>query len=147
MIQRIALLVGGLGAAAVLAFALGLGNFVFAQPAANPPADMESAAAQLADTNMAAEQGSSNDQAARSEGAQEQTRTVVDKVYIAPAAPPKVIHVNKPSATTEPTTAPASQPEAPAASPASHDDGGYDNDHEPHESERSAERGHEREDD
>ncbi len=127
MIQRIALLAGGLGAAAVLAVALGLTNFVFAGPAATKQtADSQPAAVQ-ADNSVAAapdQQIASN--AGNGAAAQNQTKKVVDKVYIAPTPTPKTVRV--PAATRNPPPAPPAtntpaKPSAPSAPPAWHDDG------------------------
>lgn len=137
MIQKLALAVGGLGAAAVLAFALGLTNFVFAGPGTAPATADTQLTAQTVD-NVAA--SSSQDQ-----GVQAQTKKVIDKVYIAPAASPKVIKVAPPAQANKP--AQAAPPKAPAAAPSRHDDGGYDDGHEGQESEHSDGRGHERGDD
>lgn len=142
MIQRIALLAGGLGAAAVLAFALGLTNFVFAGPGATKQTADTQPVAQAADSNVAATADHSN--GAAGQGAQ--TKKVVDKVYIAPTPAPKVVHVN-PSTATKPTQPPAAapaQPKAPAA-PAWHDDGNGGNDGQESES-SGGNRGHEGDD-
>jgi len=109
MVQRIALLIGGLGAAAVLALALGLANFAVAWPW---------------NTATTANVASVNDQAAAparadagagagTQAAQPQNKTVVDKVYIAPTPAPKVIHVANNAPSTR-TTRPAAQPAAAA---------------------------------
>ncbi len=95
MIQRLALLIGGVGAAAVLAFALGLTNFVFAGPgtavttAASPGIANGSDPAAVGDGQLGAGNQSVQPQ-----------KTVVDKVYIAPTPAPKVGH---PRATSNPS--------------------------------------------
>jgi hypothetical protein len=92
MIQRLALLIGGVGAAAVLAFALGLTNFVFAGPgtavttAASPGIANGSDPAAVGDGQRGAGNQSVQPQ-----------KTVVDKVYIAPTPAPKVVHPRAPS--------------------------------------------------
>lgn len=122
MIQRIALLAGGLGAAAVLAFALGLTNFVFAGPTSLKQTADTQPVAQAADSNVAATADQSN--GATGQGAQQ--KKVVDKVYIAPTPAPKVVHVNPttPNTSSQPNTARTAQPKPPAAAPTWHDDGG-----------------------
>lgn len=106
MIQRLALLVGGIGAAAVLAFALGLTNFVFAGPgAALNAADSQP----VANTADAAAVGNGQP-GAGDQSVQPQKKTVVDKVYIAPTPAPKVVHVNPKGPSNQPsTTTPANQ--------------------------------------
>jgi FtsZ-interacting cell division protein ZipA len=156
MIQRIALLVGGLGAAAVLAIALGAGNLItFGAQAPTAQADSQPVAADVAvansnvqpDTSAAAgkQNGTRNDASAQT---QTKTKTVVDKVYIAPAPSPKVIHVNP---ATPPAPPVAQQPTAPPAAnaPRSHDDGGYNDDQGERQSEHDGHNGdgHERGDD
>lgn len=105
MIQRIALLIGGLGAAAVLAFALGLFNFAVAWPwntatTANVTSASDSQQVALA-ANGADKSGAQN--------AQQQTKTVVDKVYVAPA----------PTKANQPATNRANQPTAQSTAPRS----------------------------
>jgi hypothetical protein len=125
MIQKIALLAGGLGAAAVLAFALGLTNFVFAGPdAAKTTADSQPVA-QAADVGVAAAGKSSGNGPGAGQGAQTQPKKVVDKVYIAPTPAPKVVHVTQPAPTAppaQPATTPT-QTKPPTAAPVWHDDG------------------------
>jgi len=119
MIQRIALLAGGLGAAAVLAFALGLTNFVFAGPTATKTTADSQAVAQAADAGKSSGNGPGAGQ-----GAQTQPKKVVDKVYIAPTPAPRVVHVTQPAPNTP--SAPATTPtqlKAPTAAPTWHDDG------------------------
>src|SRR5689334_19740959 len=70
MIQKIALLIGGLGAAAVLAFALGLVNFAFADPTSNAVPEAQAAPADVAAAP-----------AADSQNAQAQTNTQTKTVY------------------------------------------------------------------
>lgn len=133
MIQRIALLIGGLGAAGVLAVALGFGNFIFAAPATNlAAADNQPVAA--ADTNVAAapNNGTGNNAGDQNVQPQTKTKTVIDKVYIAPTPAPKTVHVTPKtpkSPNTQPsnptTTTPAAPP-APATTPSYHEG----NDHE-----------------
>jgi len=112
MVQKIALLAGGLGAAAVLAFALGLTNFVFAGPGATKQTADTQPAAQAAGNQPNAGNQSN---AGNGQGAQQQTRKVVDKVYIAPTTAPKS---NSSTANTAPAqnTAPKqnNKPAAPA---------------------------------
>jgi hypothetical protein len=142
MIQKIALLIGGLGAAAVLAFALGLGSFVFAHPAATPPTDTAVPLAVAKDTSATTRTSAAAGN--ESQGAQSQTRTkkVVDKVYIAAAPPPVVVHVAPAASNTRPApTAPPAQPQAPRTTPTWHDDGGNRESHE------SGEHGQQRGDD
>lgn len=99
MIQRIALLIGGLGAATVLAFALGLVNFAFlssSNTAANANTATQTTNAQSNGGNAAGSQ------------AQQQTKTVVSKVYVAPS--PKVSNgtaARSPRQNASPTRAPA----------------------------------------
>ena len=124
MIQRIALLAGGLGAAAVLAVALGLTNFVFAGPGATKQTADSQPAASQADNSVAA---APNQQAANNGNgavAQNQTKKVVDKVYIAPT--PRTVHVPA-STPNAPPAATQNQPSAPRA-PASHN-GGQQSEH------------------
>lgn len=113
MIQRLALLAGGIGAAAVLAFALGLTNFVFAGPgAAKNTADSQpvaSAADVAAVGNGQAGAGNQN--------VQPQKKTVVDKVYIAPTPAPKVIHANPATGNNQPATTTPTSHQPPAAAP------------------------------
>ena len=114
MIQRIALLIGGLGAALVLAFALGLVNFAVAWPwntanTANVTTAADSQAVAQAD----------NGAANAAQNAQPQTKTVVSKVYVAPAPPAKANH-----AASSAGNQPAAQPAAPRA-PRASNNGGY----------------------
>jgi len=126
MIQKIALTVGTLGAAAVLAFALGLTNFVFAPDATKQTADTQSAA-QTADVSVVAVGTTSNNGAGA--GAIQQTQTptkkVVDKVYIAPTPAPQIVRVTPPGPNTQPVPAAQHpQPKAPSAMPAAPDNNG-----------------------
>ena len=73
MVHKLALAVGGLAAAGLLATALAFAGFV--------PHD------------AAAKSGNTVDQPA----ATAQTKTVTDKVYVAPVPKPQVIHVTKPA--------------------------------------------------
>jgi len=73
MVHKIALIAGGLAAAAVLAIALGAAGFIPKSPAANA-ADPTAPVAQVP-----------------------QTRTVTDTVYVKPVPKPQVIHVTKPA--------------------------------------------------
>jgi cytoskeletal protein RodZ len=106
MVQRIALLIGGLGAAAVLAFALGLFNFAVAWPwnTANT-ANVTSAS----DSQQVAQADNSATNSA-AQNAQPQTKTVVDKVYVAPAPPARANNAANNSA-----NQPAAQATAPRA--------------------------------
>lgn len=120
MIQRIALLIGGLGAAGVLAVALGFGNFIFAAPATNlAAADNQPVA--VADTNVAA----APNKGTRNQNVQPQAKqkTVIDKVYVAPAPAPKVVHVTRKAPNTQPSNPTTTTPAAPATTPRSHNTG------------------------
>lgn len=75
MVHRLALLLSGLGATAVLALALGLGGLFAAAP-------------------VAADAGSV-DRVSQS-AAPDATRTVIDEVYVEATPQPAVVHVNKP---------------------------------------------------
>ena len=93
MVHRLAIFLGGLGAAAVLALAMNLGGL----SSAAPPAADTSPATVGADQPVAA--------------APDTTKTVIDKVYVEPTPQPAVVHVNKPPRNTAPAPAPtASQP-------------------------------------
>jgi len=135
MIQRIALLIGGLGAAAILAFALGLVNFAVAWPwnAANTAntANVASVGDQPGAQALAA-----GGTGAGSQNAQPRNKTVVDKVYVAPAQPPKVIHV--PSSASGRPGAQTTNPAAPPATTARTNSGGHDDSYPERESEHSA---------
>ena len=117
MIQRLALLVGGVGAAAVLAFALGLTNFVFA----GPGAAVNTADSQPVATSADVAAVGNGQAGAGNQQVQPQKKTVVDKVYVAPTPAPKVIHVNpatghnQPATTTPTTKQPAATPRQPAS--------------------------------
>jgi hypothetical protein len=76
MLNRLALAVGGLAAAGVLALALGAGGFTFGPPATIAAADAVAPAAVAPAP---------------------QTQTVTDNVYVMPTPEPRVIHVNKPA--------------------------------------------------
>jgi len=129
MVQRIALLIGGLGAAAVLALALGLANFAVAWPwNAATTANVASVNDQPAATARA-----DGGTGAGTQNVQPQNKTVVDKVYIAPTQAPKVIHVANNTPSTR-TTRPAAQP--PAAAPKSTTS--YDDPYPEQESEHNA---------
>lgn len=78
MVHRLALFLGGVGAAAVLALAMGMGGLLSAAPTA-------------ADTAPAINGG---DQVVAA--APNTTKTIVDKVYVEPTPDPVVVHVNKP---------------------------------------------------
>lgn len=121
MIQRIALLVGGLGAAAVLAFALGLVNFASGWPANSANSASAANTANAASVSDAGAAGAGS--AAADQGVQTQTKTVYDKVYIAPAPPPKVIHVAKDASSHRPSQTTQPAPRSLSAAPRSHDDG------------------------
>src|SRR4051794_39095209 len=79
MVHRLALLFGGVGAAGVVALAMGWGNGLL------------SAAPASADTSAFIDHGP---QAAVA--APPAPRTVIDKVYVEPTPKPAVVHVNKP---------------------------------------------------
>jgi hypothetical protein len=78
MVHRLAIFLGGVGAAAVLAMAMNLGGLFSAAPTA---ADVSAAT-------------SSPDQAVAA--APDTTKTVIDKVYVEPTPQPAVVRVNKP---------------------------------------------------
>ncbi len=78
MVHRLALFLSGVGAAAVLALAMGLGGVLSTAPTA-------------ADTASAVNGGNQTVAAAP-----DTTKTVVDKVYVEPTPDPVVVHVNKP---------------------------------------------------
>jgi hypothetical protein len=84
MVHRLALFLGGVGAAAVLALAMNLGGFFSAAPTASD--------------NTAAINGGNQPVAA----APDTSKTVIDKVYVAPTPQPVVVHVNKPPRNTAP---------------------------------------------
>lgn len=113
MIQRLALLAGGIGAAAVLAFALGLTNFVFAGPgAAANTADSQPVA------NSADVAAVGNGQAgAGNQNIQPHKKTIVDKVYVAPTPAPKVIHVNPKGPGNQPSTTTPTAKQPPVTAP------------------------------
>jgi hypothetical protein len=79
MVHRLALLFGGVGAAGVLALAMGWGNGLLA--AAPPSVDTAAAIDHGPQAAVAAPQA---------------PRTVVDKVYVEPTPKPAVVHINKP---------------------------------------------------
>lgn len=83
MVHRFALLIGGVGAAAVLALAMNLGGLFSAAPTA-------------ADNTAAV---TSDNQAATAAPDQ---KTVIDKVYVEPTPDAPVVHVNKPPRNTVP---------------------------------------------
>jgi hypothetical protein len=78
MVHRFALLLGGVGAAAVLALAMNLGGLFSAAPTA-------------ADTSALS---TTSDQVTAP--VPDTTKTVIDKVYVEPTPDAPVIHVNKP---------------------------------------------------
>ncbi|MEO8625267.1 MAG: hypothetical protein ABI452_01070 [Candidatus Limnocylindrales bacterium] len=84
MVHRLAILLGGVGAAGVLALAMNLGGLFSAAPTA-------------ADTSAATP---ASDQAVAA--APDATKTVIDKVYVEPTPQPAVVHVNKPRHNTAP---------------------------------------------
>ena len=100
MIQRLALLIGGLGAAGVLAVALGFGGFTSADQGAATSAP---AAAQVADLGVVAPDTTANVSAPQN---QLPPQVVVKKdiVYVAPTPNPKVVHVTRPTQNTQTTT-------------------------------------------
>ena len=78
MVHRLALLLGAVGAAAVLALAMGLGGLLQAAPTA-------------ADTGLSVNGGDQTVAVAPTT-----TKTIIDKVYVKPTPAPVVVHVNKP---------------------------------------------------
>ena len=84
MVHRLALFLGGIGAAAVLALAMGLGGLLSAAPIA-------------ADTGSVIPGGDQTVAAAP-----QATKTIIDKVYVEPTPDPVVVHVNKPPRSTAP---------------------------------------------
>jgi hypothetical protein len=86
MVHRLSLFLGGVGAAAVLALAMGMGGMLSAAPAA-------------ADTGLAINGG---DHAVAA--APQETRTVIDRVYVEPTPDPVVVHVNRPPRNSAPAT-------------------------------------------
>jgi hypothetical protein len=150
MIQRFALLIGGLGAAAVLAFALGLTNFVFAGPSASGSrvADQSQPDAQRQVAAAGTSSGAQSNGQKSVQGAhtKTKTKTVVDKVYIAPTTAPKVVHVTKTVPSNNQPTKPAAQPAAPPVIAATNTSAGDDS-YPEHESERSGNDERERGDD
>ncbi|MEP7377949.1 MAG: hypothetical protein ABI725_00140 [Chloroflexota bacterium] len=84
MVHRLAIFLGGVGAAAVLALAMNLGGLF----SAAPTAAHTSAATPASDQTAAA--------------APDTTKTVIDKVYVEPTPQPAVVHVNKPRHNTTP---------------------------------------------
>ena len=152
MIQRIALLIGGLGAAAVLAVALGAVNFVFADPNAIKQTAATQPAAAAADVSAAANSSTTDTVGHGGQGqgqdAQTQTKKVVDKVYIAPSPTPKVIVGAQSGANnTQATSAPPAHTRTPAPARSTHDGGGYNDGHDGQQSEHPGGLGHERGDD
>ncbi len=146
MVQRLAILIGGLGAAGVIALAIALNSF-----ASVGSSDANVADAQAALPNVPAVAAANNarsDGSNTKQGTQTTTKTkkVVDKVYIAPTPAPKTIKV-APKSTPAPAQAKTTQPKAPAAAPATNYDASYDDGHEGRQSERSGNHGHERGDD
>jgi len=91
MVHRLALFLGGVGAAAVLALAMGMGGWLSAAPLA-------------ADTGSVINGGTQPVAAAP-----DTTKTIIDKVYVEPTPDPVVVHVNKPPRT-NPPVAPVSRP-------------------------------------
>jgi len=98
MVQRVALLIGGLGAIAVLSIALGFGGFVSAGAGTDSTTiDQASDPAPAADVGVQAEQQAAAPQP------KVVTKTVKDKVYVLPTPKPKVVRIdngptNKPTA-------------------------------------------------
>jgi hypothetical protein len=84
MVHRLALFIGGVGAAAVLALALGMGGLLPAAPTA-------------ADTGSAINGGS-----VAVAATPQPPQTVIDRVYVEPTPAPVVVHVNKPARTSAP---------------------------------------------
>jgi hypothetical protein len=91
MVHRLALFLGGVGAAAVLALALGMGGLLSTAPTA-------------ADTGLAINGGTQPVAAAPVEAAPQATKTVIDKVYVEPTPAPVVVHVNRPPRNSAPAT-------------------------------------------
>jgi hypothetical protein len=106
MVHKLAILIGGLGATAVLALALGLTGLI---PTAAPQIQAADTAAQPA-----------------TEAAAPQTQKVVDKVYIAPTPKAPVVHVNKnnPAPAAPPAATPAPAARTASAEPENERDGG-----------------------
>jgi hypothetical protein len=96
MIQKLAILIGGLGAAAIFALALGAGGLISAVPAAQvQPAEASNLSAQVEATAPPTAAPSPKEE------------TVTDTVYVAPVPSAPVIHVNhapKTSTATNPPT-------------------------------------------
>ena len=93
MIHRIALLVGGAGAAGVLALALSLNGSPPTTTDALVPVANNASADQLA-------QVATDPQAQANPGTDQNTRPVtqqIDTIYVLPAPKPDVIHTNKPA--------------------------------------------------
>ena len=86
MVHRLALFLGGVGAAAVLALAMGMGGLLSAAP-------------------IAADTGSVTNGANQPVAAAPDTvKTIVDKVYVEPTPDPAVVHVNRPPRNEAPAT-------------------------------------------
>ena len=134
MVQKIALLAGGFGAAAVLALALGLVNFAFVWPSTANTADTANTAtvASVSDNQPAAQAGDGAGTSQSSQSVKPQTKTVYDKVYVAPTPPPKVIHVagNTPNGTSAQPTKPAANPTTASPKTSNYEGGdGHDSQH------------------
>lgn len=147
MVQRIALLIGGFGAVAVLAVALGFGGFVSADPGATDltaaDAPVAAAPAAVADTSAA----QANNGADPGAQAQRPTKVKVvkDTIYIAPTPGQKVVHVNRTNRTNQPQANQANPPQAPAANTGRDDSSAERDDSSAENEPGDAERGHESE--
>jgi hypothetical protein len=86
MVHRLALFLGGVGAAAILAVAMNLGGFFAAAPTAADGTAAVFGGNQIAATTP------------------ETTQTIVDKVYVEPTPEQAVVHVNNPPRNTSATT-------------------------------------------
>jgi len=115
MIQKLAILIGGLGAAAIFSLALGAGGLISAVPAPQvQPADASNLSAQTELT------------APPSAAPSPKVETVTDTVYVAPKPSAPVIHVNhapKTATTTNPPTRRTRTTAAPAGGEPEYDGG------------------------
>ena len=93
MVQRLAILIGGLGATAILTVALGAAGLFPTVPA--PPAQAVDASNLNAQADVVAPPTAS---------ASPKVETVTDKVYIAPRPSAPVVHVNRAPRTAATTT-------------------------------------------
>ncbi len=121
MIQRLAILIGGLGATAIFALALGAAGLFPTVPA---PAVQ---AVDASNINAQADLPAPPTAAAQTQ----QVKTVTDKVYVEPKPSAPVVHVNRaprtsaPSSTRQPRT--SSPTRQPRGGYEGGDDGGSDN--------------------